>query len=152
MVIVTFKSKNSQVRKLIVSFIHHDMTSAPNPTCIPSHSQAPIYLLSIGDQHEKQFHPQQGGHSTYTKYEYFHFLGLCEMSLPIRLEIFGNHHSWLNNSCLLGEICPRKGLTTISIDDSYIWIDVQRHQSYHQFSCQQACQSTPGSWSCHHLS
>ena len=47
MVIFTFKSKNSQVQKPIVSFIHHDITNAPNPTFNPSQSQVPILSLLV---------------------------------------------------------------------------------------------------------
>lgn len=144
------EQSSSEAHRLIHSSRY--VPAPPNPNLYPFPFPS-TYSLSIGDQHEKQFHPQQGEHSTCTTCKYFHsFLGLCEMSPPIGFEILGHHHSWLNNSCLLGEISSGKGLNTISIHDSYIWIDVQRHQSFHQFSCPRACQSTLGFWNCHHLS
>lgn len=35
--------------------------------------------------------------------------------LPVWLEVLGNHHSWLNDPSLLGELCPCEGLYKISI-------------------------------------
>jgi hypothetical protein len=65
--IFTFKSKNRKGQKLIASFIHHDMTSASDsqPVSLLFPSTRP---LSIGDQHEKQFHLQQGERSACMTY------------------------------------------------------------------------------------
>lgn len=38
--------------------------------------------------------------------------------LPVWLKVLGDHHSWLNDSGLFGEICFSKGLYDISFSRS----------------------------------
>jgi hypothetical protein len=70
--------------------------------------------FSTGDQHERQFHPQQGERSVCISDQSLSPIADDAKCLPVWLEVLGNHHSWFNNPSLLGKVCLCEGLYMIS--------------------------------------